>query len=45
VLFPADLFTGGGPTLEAQYILKDIVLGAAALVVATKALGGRMVVE
>jgi uncharacterized membrane protein YphA (DoxX/SURF4 family) len=45
VLFPADLFTGGGPTLEAQYILKDIVLGAAALVVAAKALGARMVVE
>jgi putative oxidoreductase len=45
VLFPADLFAGGGPTLEAQYILKDLVLGAAALVVATKALGGRMVVE
>lgn len=45
VLFPADLFTGGGPTLEAQYILKDIVLGAAALVVAAKALGARMVVQ
>lgn len=42
-LFPADLFTAGGPTLEAQYILKDIVLGAAGLVVAAKALGGRMV--
>ncbi len=45
VLFPADLFTAGGPTLEAQYILKDIVLGAAALVVAAKALGARMVLE
>ncbi len=45
VLFPADLFAGGGPTLEAQYILKDLVLGAAALVVAAKAHGGRMVVE
>lgn len=45
VLFPADLFTGGGPTLEAQYILKDLVLGAAALVVAAKALGARMVLE
>jgi putative oxidoreductase len=44
VLFPADLFAGG-PTLEAQYILKDIVLGAAGLVVAAKALGARMVVE
>jgi putative oxidoreductase len=37
VLFPADLFAGGGPTLEAQYVLKDIVLGAAGLVVAAKA--------
>jgi putative oxidoreductase len=45
VLFPADLFTGGGPTLEAQYVLKDIVLGAAGLVVAAKALGARMVTE
>jgi putative oxidoreductase len=45
VLFPADLFTGGGPTLEAQYILKDIVLGAAGLVVGAKALGARMVAE
>lgn len=44
-LFPADLFTGGGPTLEAQYILKDIVLGAAGLVVAAKALGARMVLK
>jgi putative oxidoreductase len=38
VLFPADLFAGG-PTLEAQYILKDIVPGAAGLVVAAKAPG------
>jgi putative oxidoreductase len=45
VLFPADLFSGGGPTLEAQYILKDIVLGAAGMVVAAKALGARMTVE
>lgn len=37
VLFPADLFTAHGPTLAAQYILKDIVLGAAALVIATSA--------
>jgi putative oxidoreductase len=38
VPFPADLFAGG-PTLEAQYILKDIVPGAAGLVVAAKAPG------
>lgn len=38
VLFPADLFTGAGPTLAAQYILKDLVLAAAGLVIAAKAL-------
>ncbi|RZS37607.1 DoxX-like protein [Herbihabitans rhizosphaerae] len=43
VLFFTDLFPAGGPTLEAQYVLKDIVLVAAGLVVAAKALGGRMV--
>ncbi|GAB3836475.1 DoxX family protein [Kribbella italica] len=37
VLFFGDLFPGA-PTLEAQYVLKDIVLAAAALVIATKAL-------
>jgi putative oxidoreductase len=43
VLFTADLFAGG-PTIEAQYVLKDIVLVAAGLVVAAKALGARLVV-
>jgi uncharacterized membrane protein YphA (DoxX/SURF4 family) len=42
VLFFPDMFPGGGPTLEAQYVLKDIVLGAAALVVAARALGARL---
>ncbi|MEV5964876.1 DoxX family membrane protein [Kribbella sp. NPDC051952] len=37
VLFFGDLFPGA-PTLEAQYVLKDIVLAAAGLVVAAKAL-------
>jgi uncharacterized membrane protein YphA (DoxX/SURF4 family) len=37
VLFFGDLFPGP-PTLEAQYVLKDIVLAAAGLVVAAKAL-------
>ncbi len=40
VLFAGELF-GNGPTLEAQYIVKDAVLVAAALVVAAKALGAR----
>ena len=39
LLFPGDLFPGGLPTLEAQYVLKDLVLGAAAAVVAARALG------
>ncbi|NIK59037.1 DoxX family protein [Kribbella shirazensis] len=37
VLFFGDLFPGT-PTLEAQYVLKDVVLAAAALVIAAKAL-------
>lgn len=41
VLFPDDLF-GGGPTIVAQYVIKDVVLVAGGLVVAAHALGGRM---
>jgi putative oxidoreductase len=44
VLFPGELF-GNGLTLEAQYILKDIVLVAAAMVIGAKALGARLVVQ
>ncbi|MGH9247455.1 MAG: DoxX family protein [Acidimicrobiales bacterium] len=42
VLFFTDLFPGA-PTLEAQYVLKDIVLVAAGLVIAARALGARLV--
>lgn len=42
VLFFGDLFPGA-PTLEAQYVLKDIVLVAAGLVIAARALGARLV--
>ncbi|WP_205215381.1 DoxX family membrane protein [Amycolatopsis albispora] len=42
VLFFTDLFPGA-PTLEAQYVVKDIVLAAAGLVVAASALGARFV--
>lgn len=45
VLFFTDMFPAGGPTLEAQYVLKDLVLGAAALVVAARAMGARLVKE
>ena len=41
VLLPAQLFAGpfGVPTLEGQYVLKDVVLAAAAPVLAGQALG------
>jgi putative oxidoreductase len=42
VLFVTDLFPSG-PTLEAQYVCKDIVLVAAGMVVAARALGARLV--
>ncbi|MFE6966434.1 DoxX family membrane protein [Agromyces sp. NPDC057679] len=38
VFFTGELFTSAGPTLTAQYILKDVVLVAAAAVIAAKAL-------
>lgn len=44
VLFFNDIF-GSGVTLEAQYIVKDIVLIAAGLVITARALGARMVTE
>jgi putative oxidoreductase len=40
VLFYDELFSGG-PTLEAQYVLKDIILIAAGLVIASKSTIGR----
>lgn len=43
VLFAGDMFPGGLPTLEAQYVLKDVILAAAAAVVAARALGARYV--
>lgn len=42
VLFFTELFPGA-PTLVGQYVLKDIVLVAAGLVVAARALGARLV--
>jgi putative oxidoreductase len=42
VLFFTDLVPGA-PTLEAQYVFKDIVLVAAGLVIAAGALGARLV--
>ncbi|GIF77438.1 DoxX family protein [Asanoa siamensis] len=43
VLFFTDMFPDGTPTLEAQYVVKDIVLAAGALVIAAVALGARLV--
>lgn len=44
VLFFGDLFPGT-PTLEAQYVFKDIVLAAAGLVIAARTLGARLIPE
>ncbi len=44
VLFFNDLFPGA-PTLEAQYVLKDIVLVAAALVITGRTLGARVITD
>lgn len=45
VLFPGDMFPGGLPSLTAQYVLKDLILVAAASVVAAHALGARYVAK
>lgn len=47
VLLPGEMFRTDpvAPTLAGQYVLKDIILGAAVLVVGAKALGARMVVD
>lgn len=47
LLFPEQLFTGPGyaPSLAAQYIIKDIILLAAALVIASTWTGARIVPE
>jgi putative oxidoreductase len=44
VLFAGDLFPGYRPTIEAQYVLKDIVLAAAACAVGASVLGARYAV-
>lgn len=47
VLFPGELFAGPlyAPTLVAQYIIKDIILVAAAMVIASTWSGARIVAE
>ena len=40
VFFPGELFADGGPTLLGQYVLKNVVLVAAALVIASRVLRG-----
>jgi uncharacterized membrane protein YphA (DoxX/SURF4 family) len=42
VLFADQMWGTNGPTLTGQYVFKDIVLAAAALVVAAHALGARL---
>ncbi len=47
VLFPGELFAGlwHAPTLAAQYIIKDVILVAAAMVIAATWTGARIVAE
>ncbi len=40
VFFPGELFAASGPTLLGQYVLKNVVLVTAALVVASRVLRG-----
>jgi uncharacterized membrane protein YkgB len=45
-LLPGEMFRGlFAPTLAGQYVLKDIIIAAAGLVVGARSLGARMVVE
>lgn len=43
VILAGELFPQGLPTLEAQYVLKDVILAAAGAVVAARTLGARLV--
>jgi uncharacterized membrane protein YkgB len=47
VLLPGEMFRGAlfAPTLEGQYVLKDVIVVAAGLVVAARTLGARMIVR
>ena len=47
VLLPGRLFAGphGAPTLEGQYVLKDVIIVGAALVLAATLGGGRLATE
>ncbi|MGI8539219.1 MAG: DoxX family protein [Rubrobacteraceae bacterium] len=47
LLFPGELFAGPlhAPTLEAQYVIKDVVLIGAGLVIGATLHGGRIVTE
>lgn len=46
VLLPTEMFRGVmAPTLAGQYVLKDVIVAAAGLVVGARTLGARMVVD
>jgi uncharacterized membrane protein YkgB len=46
VLLPGAMFGENfAPTLAGQYVIKDIIIGAAGLVVAARTLGARMIVQ
>jgi len=42
ILFPGEMFPGGLPTLEAQYVIKDLILAAVWLVLVASVLGARL---
>ena len=43
VLFFSDMLPNGTPTLEAQYVFKDVVLAAAGLVIAAVTFGAKLI--
>lgn len=45
ILFTDRLFPGGLPTLEGQYVFKDLILVGGALVLAAQALGAKLRVD
>jgi uncharacterized membrane protein YkgB len=46
VLLPGAMFEENlAPTLAGQYVIKDIIIGAAGLVIAAQRLGARLIVE
>lgn len=46
VLLPGEIFRAPlAPTLEGQYVLKDVIVAAAGLVVAARTFGARLLID